>query len=463
MVANITFDRFEGGIDLRKGNSVSDANRMQEMVDAYVTSGLAVRKRPGLVKVTTLEPGTKGLFAAFGRLHTFYGQGTLTHADSRFVAHKVAYSKGEQAVKEVWFADVFNAFIYTAIEYADGAVEHHYLDGTEPTHIADENCPNAKEVIKAASKLFASHGDTVRYCATGKPRDWSTANDAGFLPTGLNFHGDRAVNALGLYRNNLVAFARDGAQIWQADPDPSAMRLIDRVENAGTNFSRTVVNVGGDLYFLSDYGFRSITTLQYTNNLADVDVGSPIDTLVQPHTRRPAAIPRAVYYYGSGQYLCALGNQLFVYSHSRTAKIAAWSRYLFPFEVDAFAELAGVLYVRHHDDIYRLSDEVTTDAGAPFEALIELPYLDFKAPGQRKRILGADVVIDGECELSLGFDVRYPSAHTLPLRVRGNSRAGGMLALDACGTEFSLRLRNASHKPFRLDAITLYYEVLGRI
>lgn len=79
----ITFDRFDCGIDWRKGASVSDANRLREMRNAYVTTGLAAQKRPGLIKVATLEPGTQGLFAASGQLHTFYGAGDLQHADAR--------------------------------------------------------------------------------------------------------------------------------------------------------------------------------------------------------------------------------------------------------------------------------------------------------------------------------------------------------------------------------------------
>ncbi len=86
-MSQITFDRFDLGIDLRKGASVSDANRLREMKNAYVTTGLATQKRPGLTLVQTLEAGTKGLFAAFGKLHTFYAQGTVNHANTLWAGH----------------------------------------------------------------------------------------------------------------------------------------------------------------------------------------------------------------------------------------------------------------------------------------------------------------------------------------------------------------------------------------
>lgn len=460
-MAAITFNKFDLGIDLRKGASVSDANRLREMKNAYVTTGLATGKRPGLSKVATLEAGTKGLFAAFGKLHTFYGEGTVSHANTLFQANKVQYSGGARPVADVPFADVFNAYIYCAVQYDNGSVEHHYLDGSAATHIADANCPDTKGVVKLASKLFAVNGDTVRYCKTGAPRDWSAVNDAGFLPTGLNSRGDRAANALGVYQNKLTVLMRDGVQIWTVDPDPTQMKMDDIVENVGTSFPRSVANVSGDLYFLSDYGFRSITTLQLTNNLADVDVGSPIDSLVRPETKVEGVFPRAFYFYGTGQYICAIGNQLFVYSISRTAKIAAWSRYFLPSSVDAFAELGQELYIRSGDDVFKLDPNTYTDDGLQFEVLLDLPYMDFKSPGQLKHIYGADVVVDGKCDFSIGFDVRDPDAYTTPVKVKGNTRPAGMIPVECAGTEFALRFRNYDSAPFRLDSVTLYFDVLG--
>lgn len=465
-MAKITFDRFDLGIDKRKGASVSDANRLLEMKNAYVTTGLATRKRPGLSKVADLEAGTKGLFAAFGKLHTFYGSDTVTHANPLFQANKVQFSGGAQAVTDVPYADVFNAFIYCAVQYASGAVEHHYLDGSAATHIADTNCPDTKSVIKIASKIFAAGagaGDVVRYCKTGNPRDWTTTNDAGFLPTGLNSRGDRSTNALGIYQGKLVALSKDGAQVWQVDPDPTNMKLDTIVENVGTSFPRTVANVAGDLYFLSDYGFRSITTLQYTNNLADVDVGSPIDSLVRPETKVPGVNPKSFYFYGTGQYVCAIGNRLFVYSISRTAKIAAWSQYFLSQPVDAFAELGQELYIRSGDSVYKLDEAASTDNGTQYEVLVQLPYMDFKSAGELKRITGIDVVVEGQCFVSVGFDVRDPDAFTPEVKVKGNTRPGGVVSMECCGTEFSIRFRNYDGKAFQVDAITVHFDNLGAI
>ena len=152
---------------------------------------------------------------------------------------------------------------------------------------------------------------------------------------------------------------------------------------------------------------------------------------------------------------------MFVYSVSRTSKIAAWSRYELPFPVDAMDELDGVLYLRSGDDIYKLDENAHTDDGTPYEVMLELPYMNFKSPGVLKRVYGVDLVMQGECFFSMGFDVRNTKAVTSEVRVVGNTYGGGLIPLEVAGTEFSPRFRNVTGEAFQLDALTVYYETLG--
>ncbi len=122
---------------------MSDANRLRGLDNCYVTTGRTIRKRPGLTRVVNFEPGTKGLRAASGKLNTFYASGSITHADTRFLANKIAHpSLSSMEVDKIHYADSFNGYLYVSAQYLNGDIRHHYLDGTSPTHVTDVNCPH---------------------------------------------------------------------------------------------------------------------------------------------------------------------------------------------------------------------------------------------------------------------------------------------------------------------------------
>jgi hypothetical protein len=150
-----------------------------------------------------------------------------------------------------------------------------------------------------------------------------------------------------------------------------------------------------------------------------------------------------------------------VFTYSRTAKIAAWSYYEFPQAIEALAELDGTMYLRSGNDVYQVDDQAASDAGAVIPVVVQLPYLSFKTPGTLKQIWGMDAVMDGECDVSVLFDARDQTAETLPVPFSGDTRPGEVTPIEACGTELSMRFRNETTDPWRLDTIVVHYENLG--
>jgi len=177
---------------------------------------------------------------------------------------------------------------------------------TVPLRIEDERCPHTKVVAIAASKVFAGGvgGDTVRFCATLNARDWTTEEDAGFLPSGLQQKSQVGVDAMGVYRANLAVWSGSTFQLWQVDPDPAAMALIDAMEGIGSVHQQAVQPVSDDLFFLAALGVRTVSIAEGSNNLATGDTGVPIDVLVQAEVD-PTVEPIATYFSGAGQYWLA--------------------------------------------------------------------------------------------------------------------------------------------------------------
>jgi len=176
---------------------------------------------------------------------------------------------------------------------------------TTPLRIEDENCPHTKVVAIAASKVFAGDVDITRFCATLNARDWSSEDDAGFLPTGLQQKSQVGVEAMGVYRGNLAIWSGSTFQVWQVDPDPAAMALLDAMEGIGSMHQQAVQPVSDDLFFLAALGVRTVSIAEGANNLASGDVGVPIDTLVQAEANYVDVEPIASYYPSGGQYWLA--------------------------------------------------------------------------------------------------------------------------------------------------------------
>lgn len=460
---SITYDRFDGGFDLRKGASVSDANRLRKLVNAYVTTGKAVRMRNGLTSVATLEAGTKGLFAANNQLNTFYESGTVTHANPLLNANKVPHDSVSQLVSRVHHADLFDGFIYASVEYADGSILHHYLDGGTPTHIEDVKCPHSASFIKMSSKIWALNGDTAPFSATGLPRNWSLSDDAGYLPIGLQQSGGSDAKALGQRDRDLVVFFPNGAQIWVPDPDPALHVFKKPIPSVGTKFAGSVGQLSDDVYFLSDFGFRSITITGSDGSLTDMDVGSPIDKRVKPLVN-DSINPIAQYFSGGGQYWCVIGTTVFIYTFSRSMKMSAWSEYEFPEGFDAIAELNGVLYIRIGDAVYKFDDSATNDYGTDYELTIELPFLNFQKPGVLKYIMGVDAIVEGTMDIQFRWDPNDSSLITGKVPLTGDTQIDQMIPVDITSTQIAPVITASSANGIsQLDSLTFYYDTLGAI
>jgi len=523
---SITYDRFEAGIDRRKGASVSDPNRLRNLQNTHVTTGWQIRGRPGTTRVATLVPGTVGLFPFNGLLNTVQGPGAaIDHGNALFAPairadHPLATLTSPARISA---EELFNGFPYIAVEYDNGDTFHHYIDtdptwalvtsyglgayiqpsasngyrykatvagtsgGTEPAwplgvgqtiadgtvtwtceskYIVDGNCPHTPSLTRNASKIWApgkSGSDVIRFCATDAPRDWTTAGDAGFLPTGLKASGDPVPRGVGRYRKKLSVTMRDSTQTWVTDPDP-ALNAIDDVVDLGTIYPESFANIAQDLYMLTDVGFRSISTLaDITANLQDIDIGSPVDDLVLQDIKT-ATNPIGIYYRGGGQYWCHIGaGKVWVYTLSRISKLAAWSFYQFPFTIDAMAQLANVLYLRAADVVYKVDPDVGTDDGTQFQIDILFPFLNMKRPGQLKQILGADFVFQGEGNVSYLYDANDPSLETTPRLIKGDTRPEGLVPVELTATEIAPHITYQGTGTFQFDMMTFYYDILGAL
>lgn len=319
--------------------------------------------------------------------------------------------------------------------------------------VGDAKCPQSTVVALAESKVFAGDGEITRFSGTSNPLDWSSERDAGYLPTGLQQFGANEVTALNLYRKNLVVMSSDCFQMWQIDPDPESMALLDQMQGIGTRHQQAMVAVADDLFFLSAQGVRTIGMTAASESLRSGDIGSPVDDLVIASIKAMETAglkPRATYYTGAGQYWL-VGNytggvqEVFVYTQTRAGSVGSWSRYTYPWRIDGFTTLGDSLYFRAYNgtshSLYRVDEAASTDDGQAIAGTVWWPWLDFGTPGQTKRLHAFEVVATGNAvSVSIGYDQTNISAFTAPFTLGPDSMTGMLVPLPVSGPTLSVKL-----------------------
>lgn len=331
---------------------------------------------------------------------------------------------------------------------------------TRTPQITDAKCPNGTAAIAVASKIYSGYRDVVRYCATDNPRDWSATDDAGFVPSGLSAPTSPETSALGEYRGRLVIFTPSHLQLWDADPDPANIRKYDSIAGFGTIYPNAVVSVVDDLYFVTEEGIRSLSISATSNNLRSGDVGSGIDPLVVAKLAGPDK-PLGTYYPGNGQAWFIFANEGFIYTRSRLGKIGAWSRYVWPWTIDATTQLNGNLYLRSGNTLYRVDESAVDDAGTLFEGVIWTPYLELGSPGSMKFVDSIDIVGYGRASMQAGYDQSNSAAYTDPYLLPEDSVSGGRVPLPVAGPSLSFKMTYAGGQAWQLNALTVYVNDAG--
>lgn len=360
-------------------------------------------------------------------------------------------------------------------EVPDGTVAWRAVDPMT----SDPNCPHSKVVTIAKFKVYAGDGDKVRYTATLSPQDWTKEKDAGYLGTGVQQNGANEVAVMNLYRANLVVMNATTFQQWQIDPDPALMDLLDTMDGIGSIHHLAAQPVGNELFYLSNRGVRTVGVSGISNNLKAGDIGLPVDPIIGPLMREAESRgepPLGMYLPSMGQYwlafnrevpsdgpdgpavgsardLCPTLNEgdryaeVMVYTLNQIGQIGAWSRYVFPYAIDDWTQEGNDLYVRDGDTVYRISEDIGAcdfirgGTAAPFDAIIQWPWLDMGRPGVDKQMESFDIVGYGECEVEFGYDQSEEGWFTEPYRVVADSVPGTTIPMPIRAPSYSVRLR----------------------
>lgn len=279
----------------------------------------------------------------------------------------------------------------------------------------------------------------------------------GQITPGNNYGTPENIQALANYQGKLAIINRNSTQIWVVDADPANNNKGQTLENIGTFAPKSVQSVGTlDVMLLADSGFRSLRVRDSSGNAEPVDIGTPIETLVQALlatlTESEKAGACGIVDPASGRYWCfvpASGSgegTIYVLSYFPSSQIAAWSTYRptynnagtqTAFKPLKFITKDGKVYVRTADGLIAVSGY---DACG---VTCELPWLSVRNPLLKKSIQSIAVGCQGSWVVSLATDTAtgtYKTVYTRSDATNASSWQLGRISVQANCPHFRVKM-----------------------
>lgn len=242
-------------------------------------------------------------------------------------------------------------------------------------------------ITKLETKFWvpAPNEGTIRFDSTLGPDNWDEPDDAGFIPVLTHLSGSRDVLTTNHYRSRLAVFFRDAVQLWQVNADPERILLEQVLNGPGAFLAGAVANVQGDVVYLSDGGFRTLSTATVTGEADAGDIGKEIKSLTDLiGTSTPAV---TLWSEARSQFICCIGTTAYVLTWIAVERRVDWTTWTLPVAIEYLVELDRVLYARSGDVLYKFTDGGATDAGGvTITSTFQTNQLALGFPGKLKTL-----------------------------------------------------------------------------
>jgi len=349
--------------------------------------------------------------------------------------------------------------------------------------------------LALAERMYICAGSQFNFSDNNDPSSWEEQNPgAGYVDLLSNYGIQDTTMSLATYQGMLAVLMQQTIQIWVPNADPTQMVLRQVLSNIGTVASYSVQSLGDwDVVFLSQTGFRSLRVRDSSLNALIVDLGTPIDAIVQnallgyiPGTT-PA--PVSIVDPGTGRYWCFLNDTFYVLSYYPNSKITAWNTYLptfasgenqVSFVPTQIIVYKGRVYVRgtaSGTDYVFLYGGASNNVYDKCVATVQTPWLPAKKPSSNKIAFGVDLALRGTWSVSVcmdptvvnpfsnpGTQVAKLSGSTYDASTPDGIQPGqsGLIALPGRGTHFAFFAQCSDDTPGPnnpvLSALTLVFE-----
>lgn len=154
----------------------------------------------------------------------------------------------------------------------------------------------------------------------------------------------------------------------------------------------------------------------------------------------------------------AASNTVWICTLGRGKTRGAWSHYVFPWNIQYFAQLDNTLYMRHGDSVSYADVDLLDDDGVDFEGVIQWPWLDFGYPGVNKNLIGFDFVGVGTASIEIGYDQTQPGYFTAKYAIPPDTVPGQIIAIPVQAPTLSVRVTYDGGQAWEWQALQLYLQ-----
>lgn len=458
----LSIDDFRHGLDVRKSPLTAIGGSLQIMQNVVLTNGGEIEKRRAFVNLGQMPAGTYGLFGQGGNLHTFgtIAAPVMPASPTPIIYHQIAVPpSGLAGVIDI---EVYKNKFWLAVAGVNGGT-YNYYDGVLL------GVTNSFYGRIYRSKLYRTAGNLLRFSSVDNPAlddNTPASPGGGFIDVSANDPDGEGLAGLEIYYNQLAVFSRHTTQIWAVDPDP-ALNNLRQVLRIGSMAPDSILQFGtGDVLFLSDSGIRSLRALNSTLAAGVIDVGSPIDALIQAGITADLnsnLAARAVVLPRTQRFVLAVGTVAYVLSFFPAAKISAWSTWTLPAAVDKWAVVANLTYMRGTNGalyLYGGADGLSYDTS---EVRIRTPHLSADKPTVMKKVQSLAAIATGAWTMSLGMVSDNVNLFEPVARFVGPTVAQHRIAAAGHGSHMAVELVNNTAGPATLSSVALNYDTNERL
>lgn len=294
--------------------------------------------------------------------HTVGGSGNAWNFD--VARDTVKWSKNGSVLSSGQVITGESQEIRAGVTFQFGSINGHTL-GDKWTMPVDQSVRFGK-LYPYKNRLWAigSDGLTAYYSALLKPTDF-TGEGSGYIDFRYVIpQGDELVD-IGSMMNFIVFFFKNHIVIY-AGTDPTAegdFVIYQNIDGTGVVAPNTVLNVGSDIYFLTNKGVKSLKQLVSAGSLNVDPMSESIDhDIIAAIEVNTSGVYSASHYAFLGLLLFQIGNTVFVFNYRQKA----WSRIVIPSSNDVskilsmFVSDDGYLYMGGYDYLFLFDPDVAT-------------------------------------------------------------------------------------------------------